>query len=85
MKNLAERDIEGLFIFVTDPSVDPTNNLSERQLRKLVMFRNTTNGSRSIKGAETTAILFSVVETLRSQNQNILAGLHQTLQPTSRA
>ena len=85
VKNLAKRDIEGLFIFVRDPSVDPTNNLSERKLRSLVVFRKITNGSRSIKGAETTAILFSVVETLRSQGQNILNGLHQTLQPTSEA
>ena len=85
IKNLAKRDIEGLFIFVRDPSVDPTNNLSERKLRSLVVFRKITNGSRSIKGAETTAILFSVVETLRSQGHNILNGLHQTLQPTSEA
>ncbi len=33
VNNLWKRDIESLFRFVTDPEVDPTNNISERELR----------------------------------------------------
>jgi len=36
---LAERDLEGLFLFVTNPTIDPTNNISERKLRTLVVSR----------------------------------------------
>lgn len=83
VKNLAVRDLHGLFIFVTDPDVDPTNNISERKLRTLVIFRKITNGSRSVTGAETTAILFSVLETLKHTNINPLQGLHQILKNPS--
>ena len=77
--NLAERDFQGLFIFVTNPDVDPTNNISERELRKLVMHRKTSNGSRSVAGAETLAVLYSVVETLKHQNKPIFLGLSDIL------
>ena len=83
VKNLAVRDFNGLFIFVINPDVDPTNNISERKLRKLVMHRKTSNGSRSVAGAEAIAVLYSVVETLKHQNKPIFAGFKQIL--TSRA
>ncbi len=75
VKNLAVRDFHGLFIFVSNPDVDPTNNISERKLRKLVMHRKTSNGSRSVAGADTLAVLYSVVETLKHQNKPIFLGL----------
>ena len=84
IKNLAERDLEGLFLFVTNPTIDPTNNISERKLRTLVVSRKISNGSRSRVGAETTAILFSVMETLRHNNENIFTGLKEILKNTSR-
>ena len=79
VKNLAVRDFQGLFIFVTNPDVDPTNNISERKLRKLVMHRKISNGSRSVAGAETLAVLYSVVETLKHQNRPIFLGLKDIL------
>jgi transposase len=79
VKNLAVRDIHGLFIFVTNPDVDSNNNISERNLRKLVMHRKTSNGSRSVAGAETIAVLYSVVETLKHQDKPIFPGLKQIL------
>lgn len=78
-KNLVRRDLENLFIFVTNSEVDPTNNISERELRNLVIIRKISNGSRSVKGAETTAILSSMIQTLRLQNKNILTGLKDIL------
>ena len=79
VNNLAKRDLNGLFLFVTDKDVDPTNNISEQKLRQLVIFRKITNGSRSVKGAETTAILFSIIETLKYQCKNVLDGLYETI------
>ncbi|MDI6737050.1 MAG: IS66 family transposase [Nanoarchaeota archaeon] len=79
VKNLAVRDLHGLFIFVTNPDVDPTNNISERKLRKLVMHRKTSNGSRSVAGANSIAVLYSVVETLKHQDKPIFPGLKQIL------
>jgi transposase len=76
---LAFRDIDNLFRFVTDPTIDPTNNLSERELRALVIIRKISNGSKSIKGANTTAMLLSIVQTLRLNKQNPLTGLQTIL------
>jgi len=84
VNNLYYRDIENLFIFITDPEVDPTNNISERELRELVIIRNISKGSRSIKGANTTATLLSIIQTLRLNQKNVLLGLQEILTNTSR-
>ena len=83
IKNLARRDMEHLFIFVTNLDVDSTNNISERELRELVLIRKISNGSRSEQGAATTATLLSVIKTLRMQNKNVFEGLQEILQFTS--
>ncbi len=79
VNNLYYRDVENLFRFVTDPEVDPTNNISERELRELVIIRNISKGSRSIKGANTTATLLSIIQTLRLNKKNILLSLQEIL------
>jgi len=79
VKNLYYRDIENLFRFVTDPDVDPTNNISERGLRALVIIRKISNGSRSPRGANATAMLLSIIQTLRFNKQNVLEGLQNIL------
>lgn len=77
--NLWRRDIENLFRFVTDSEVDPTNNISERELRHLVIIRKISNGSRSARGAHATAILLSVIQTLRMNKKNPLKEMHQII------
>ena len=77
VNNLYNRDHKYLFIFVTNPDVDPTNNISERELRKLVVIRNISNGSRSKKGAKNTATLLSVLQTLRNNKQNLFQQLEK--------
>jgi transposase len=47
---LKQRD--SLFTFFEDPSLEPTNNSSERALRPSVIFRKVTNGFRSSWGAD---------------------------------
>lgn len=79
VNTLWKRDIENLFRFVTDPAIDPTNNISERELRHLVLIRKISNGSRSTRGAAATAMLLSVTQTLRMNKKNILKGLKEIL------
>jgi transposase len=77
------RDIEGLFRFASDPEIDATNNVSERELRALVIMRKISNGSRSRRGANATAMLLSLVQTLRFRKENVLQGLQDILKNTS--
>ena len=77
--SLATRDLENLFRFVTDEAIDATNNISERELRAMVMFRKISNGNKSTSAAKTTAMLLSIVQTLRYNKENPLTGLQQIL------
>src|SRR3989338_2611995 len=81
--NLWKRDIECLFRFVIDPEIDSTNNISERELRHLVIIRKISNGSRSPRGAHATAMLLSVIQTLRMNKQNTLMGMQEILKSAS--
>lgn len=83
VSNLWKRDIESLFRFVTDPEVNPTNNISERELRHLVIIRKISNGSRSARGANATAMLLSVIQSLRMKKMNLLLGMQEILKSAS--
>lgn len=79
VQNLYHRDVENLFRFVTDPEIPSTNNISERELRKIVIIRKISNGSRSPRGANATAMLLSIIQTLRFKKENVLKGLFNIL------
>lgn len=79
VNNLYYRDYENLFRFVIDKEIDSTNNISERELRELVIIRNISKGSRSTRGANATAMLLSVIQTLRLNKENILQGLQKII------
>jgi len=81
VNNLAHRDLEDLFRFTTDPDIDPTNNISERELRHLVMIRRISHGSRSTRGAIVTAQLTSIIQTLRFRKENVIQELQKILNP----
>jgi transposase len=83
INNLYYRDADNLFRFVTDPQVDPTNNISERELRTLVIIRKISNGSRSTRGANATAMLLSIIQTTRFKKENVLQNLHNILKRPS--
>lgn len=83
VNNLYFRDVENLFRFVTDPEIASTNNVSERELRHFVLMRKVSNGSRSQRGAAATAMLTSVIQTLRFRKENVLLGLQQILKNPS--
>lgn len=78
LNTLLER-IDDLFRFTQDKMVDGDNNLAERGLRKAVIIRKISNGSRSDKGAEILEVLLSVMETARLQKQNPLLFMHKII------
>jgi len=68
---LSQKD--NLFIFVTNPDVESTNNRAERGLRHSVIARKISGGSKSDKGAEAHSVLTSVVQTLELRDLNIVS------------
>jgi transposase len=60
-----------LFTFLTR-DIDPDNNIAERGIRPAVVMRKNSYGNRSSKGANTTSVMLSVVETCDLKDQNFL-------------
>lgn len=54
---------KGLTVFLSDPFVPLTNNQTERAMRSVVLGRKNHLGSKSKRGTEVAAILYSLVET----------------------
>lgn len=67
----------GLWTFLHDPGVPPTNNSSEQALRPLVVHRKVTNGFRAAAAAERYAAVRTVAETARRRGQSVFATLLQ--------
>lgn len=61
---------DGLTLFLTDPEVPIDNNAQERNFRSYVVGRKTWYGTHSKRGALTSAILFSIVETCKLNGVN---------------
>jgi transposase len=61
---------DGLTVFLKDAEVPIDNNAQERLLRSHVVGRKTWYGTHSEQGAETAAILFSIVETCKLNGVN---------------
>ena len=70
---------EGLCVFVDRPFVPLDNNVAERILRNPAIGRLLSHGSDSVKGAEFTAILYSVVGTLSMNGIDVLRWLEAWL------
>ena len=70
---------EGLSVFVGKPQVPMDNNAAERGLRGAVIGRRLSFGSDSEKGADFTAIMYSVVGTLAMHGIDVLRWLEAWL------
>lgn len=66
----AIRFLSEMFTFVRFEGVNPDNNMAERAVRKTVIKRKISFGTRSEKGSETRSILGSLFGTWRLQNLN---------------
>ncbi len=80
IKSVCKFHRENLFRFVVNSEVEGTNNRAERGIRKVVIIRKISNGSKSRKGADIFGVLLSVVETLKLQGKNPLKGMQEVIQ-----
>lgn len=64
------KNYEGLTRFINNPDLPIDNNSQERLLRSPVIGRKTWYGTHSKRGAETAAILFSLVESCKLNKVN---------------
>lgn len=74
--------VAGYFRFLEDPDrgIEPTNNAAERVLRKLVMHRAVTQGTRGERGRRWWERVFSVRATLRSRGKSLFTHLVKVAQ-----
>jgi transposase-like protein/transposase len=80
VKSVCRNHRENLFRFVDNPGIESTNNRAESGLRPLVVIRKISYGSKSEDGAETTAKLMSVLQTVKLQTRNPYEGILNLLQ-----
>jgi hypothetical protein len=59
-----------LLRFIDDPGIDPDNNATERVIRGVVLGRKNHHGSRSERGTQVAALLYSLIDSAQ------LAGLN---------
>ena len=69
-------DQKHLFTFLRIPGVPPTNNHAEQSLRKMVIFRKVSFGTRSDNGLKTHSIIPTLVQTARRQGVHPREFLH---------
>lgn len=79
VKSICRNHREDLFRFVGNPNVNPSNNLAERGLRHAVVMRKVSGGSKSKKGADITAQLLSVTQTIKMQEGNFINNMMDLL------
>ncbi len=63
---------EALWTFVTNSRVEPTNNHAERELRRFVLWRKRSFGSKSKRGNLFAERIMTVVHTARKQGKPLL-------------
>ena len=68
-----------LWTFLRIDGMDPTNNLAERDLRKLVIWRRKSYGTRSVKGIRFVERITTITQTLRKQKVNTLKFIQKAL------
>jgi hypothetical protein len=72
--NLANRfreNAESYFRFVTEPNVEPTNNLAEQAIRFVAIHRRMTQGTRSEDGRRWCERIWTVIQTCGQQQRSV--------------
>jgi transposase len=79
LARLLRKHRDSVLRFLDHDGVDATNNLAEREVRPAVIARKLSAGNRTEAGAETHAVLASVLRTCRRQGRDILGVLCELL------
>jgi len=72
--NLAKRfreHGESYFRFITEPDVEPTNNLAEQAIRFVAIHRRMTQGTRSEEGRRWCERIWTVIQTCDQQRRSV--------------
>ena len=70
LQNELADNVEKLFVFVIHPQVEPTNNISERHVRREAEIRKGGRTSKTANGAKRRGIIVSVLMSLRQRFEN---------------
>jgi transposase len=73
-------DFEKLWTFTRISGMEPTNNMAERDLRKLVIWRRKSYGTRSDRGKKFVERVTTVAQTIRKQSGNVLRFVQQAVE-----
>jgi transposase len=63
---------EALWTFIENEDVEPTNNLAEQIIRRIVIWRKTSFGTQSARGTLYLERIMTVVSTCKMQKRNVL-------------
>lgn len=74
-----ERHGESYFRFVTEPGIEPTNNLAEQAIRFVVIDRLITQGTRSDRGDRWCERIWTVVATCSQQGRSVFEYLESVV------
>ena len=72
-QNMADRfrkHGKAYFEFITTPAIDPTNNVAEQAIRFIVIDRHVTQGTRSLKGRQSSERIWTVIATCSLQGRS---------------
>lgn len=72
-------NFDKLWMFVDNPEIEPTNNLAERDMRKLVIWRKKSCGTRSERGKKFVERITTVAQTLKRQGKSILSFVQEAV------
>jgi transposase len=82
-RNLAKRFTEhadSYFRFITEPEMDPTNNVAEQAIRFVAIHRRMTQGTRGEKGQHWCERLWTVATTCVQQGRSVFVFMQEALE-----
>jgi hypothetical protein len=71
---------ESYFRFITEPNVEPTNNLAEHAMRFVAIHRRITQGTRSEEGRQWCERIWTVIHTCGQQRRSVFEFLCQAVE-----
>lgn len=73
-------NFEKLWMFTRISGMEPTNNMAERDLRKLVIWRRKSYGTRSDRGKKFVERITTIAQTVRKQSKNVLHFVQRSIE-----
>jgi transposase len=81
--NLADRlavHMDSYFRFITEPGLEPTNNLAEQAIRFVAIHRRLTQGTRGTAGQQWCERIWTVIATCMQQGRSVFEFLYEAVQ-----